>query len=87
MKMTIEVVDCRKIHGDGSLKAFADIKFCDAIIVKGFSVIKGTKGIYVTMPRKACKDGRWFDVLTPLNDEMKLEIETKVLEAYDKETE
>jgi DNA-binding cell septation regulator SpoVG len=37
------------------------------------------------MPRKASKDGRWFDILTPVNDDVKTEIETKILEAYDQE--
>ena len=28
----------------------------------------------------------WFDILTPLNDEVKKEIEDKVLDAYEKES-
>ena len=82
----IEVVDIRKIAGDGSLKAFADVKFSDVIIVKGFNVLMGKRGVFVAMPRKASKDGRWFDILTPLNDEVKKEIEDKVLDAYEKES-
>lgn len=81
----IEVIDIRKITGDGNLKAFADVKFSDAVIVKGFNVLKGKQGVFVTMPRKATKDGRWFDILTPVSEEVKAEIETKVLEAYEKE--
>ncbi|OIO37111.1 MAG: hypothetical protein AUJ72_05175 [Candidatus Omnitrophica bacterium CG1_02_46_14] len=82
----VEVVDMRKIAGDGNLKAFADVKFGGALVVKGFSVMQGKKGVFVSMPRKAGKDGRWFDILTPLNDELKQEFQDKVLEAYDKET-
>ncbi len=81
----IEVVDIRKIIGDGNLKAFADVKFSDTIIVKGFNVLMGKHGVFVAMPRKASKDGRWLDVLTPVNDKVKTQIETKILEAYEKE--
>ena len=81
----IEVVDIRKIAGEGNIKAFADVKFSDAIIVKGFNVLMGKRGVFVTMPRKASKDGRWFDILTPINDEVKAEIEEKILDAYEKE--
>ena len=81
----IEVLDVRKITGDGNLKAFVDVKFSDAIIVKGFNVVMGNRGVIVTMPRKVSKDCRWFDILTPLNDEVKAEIETKILEAYEQE--
>ena len=82
----IEVVDVRKINGDGNLRALADLKFGESLIVKGFSVVNGKNGIFVSMPRKASRDGRWFDMFTPLNDEFKQEIENKVLEAYDHET-
>ncbi len=81
----IEVVDIRKIAGDGNLKAFADVKFSDTVIVKGFNVLMGKRGVFVSMPRKASKDGRWFDILTPVNDDVKTEIEKKVLEAYEQE--
>ena len=83
--MNIEVVDLRKVTGDGNLKAFADVKFSDAVIVKGFNVLMGKRGVFVAMPRKASKDGRWFDILTPVNEDVKTEIEKKVLEAYEKE--
>lgn len=85
--MNIEVVDIRKIIGDGNLKAFADVKFGDAILVKGFSILQGKKGVFVSMPKKAGKDGRWFEILTPLNEKVKQEIEDKLLVAYDQEVE
>ena len=80
----IEVVDIRKIIGDGNLKAFADVKVGDCLVIKGFCVLQGKKGIFVSMPRKAAKDGRWFDILEP-DDSLKRELEEKVLEAYDRE--
>ena len=84
--LTVEVVDIRKIMGDGNLKAFADLKIGDSIVIKGFSVLNGKSGLFIAMPRKAGKDGRWFDILTPMNEEVKKEIETKVLDAYEKES-
>jgi stage V sporulation protein G len=83
---TIEVVDMRKIITNGSLKVFADLKIGGSVIIKGFSVMSGKQGVFVTMPRKLGKDGRWFDILTPMNEEVKKEIETKVLDAYEKES-
>lgn len=85
--MEIEVVDIRKIDSDGSLKAFADVKVGGSLIIKGFSVMKAKHGsIFVSMPRKAGKDGRWFDILTPMDEATKRELQDKVLEAYDRET-
>ena len=84
--VNIEVVDIRKFSGDGNLKASADVKIGDSVIVKGFSVMNGKNGLFVTMPRKASKDGRWFDTSVPVNGDVKREIEDKIMEAFDRET-
>ena len=83
--MDVEVADIRKITGDGNLKAFADVRLGGSLLIKGVSVMKGKNGVFVSMPRKASKDGRWFDVLEA-EDALKTEIEEKVLESYDRET-
>ena len=84
--LKLEVVDIRKTNGDGNLKAFADLKLGGCLIIKGFSVMKGRRGMFVNMPRKQGKDGRWFDVLSPISEDFKREMEDLVLEAYDRET-
>ena len=84
--MDLEVVDIRKINGEGNTRAFADVMIGGSVIVKGFTVMLGKRGVFVSMPRKASKDGRWFDMLTPVNETAKRELEEKVLEAYDRET-
>lgn len=83
--LEIEVTDIRKMSGgDGKLRALADVQFGEGLIVKGFSVVNGKNGIFVSGPRKATKDGRWFDILD-LDDQLKRDVEDKVLEAYDRE--
>ena len=83
----VEVLHVRKMSGDGKLKAFADIKIAGQLVVKGFGVMEGPHGIFVSMPKQPTKDGRWFETVTPLNKSFKDEIQNKVLEAYDKENE
>ena len=83
--MDVEVVDIRKIMGDGNTKAFADVRVGDSLVIKGFCVMQGKSGIFVSMPRKASKDGRWFDMVEP-DEALKRQLESKVLESYDRET-
>ncbi len=83
----VEVLHVKKLSGDGKLKAFADVKIASQLVVRGFGVIQGPHGIFVSMPKQAAKDGRWFETVTPLNKSFKEEIQNKVLEAYDKENE
>ena len=82
--MDVEVVGIRKITGDGNRKAFADLKFGGSLIIKGFSVMQGKQGVFVSMPRQASKEGRWFETVTP-DGILRNEVKNKVLEAYDHE--
>jgi stage V sporulation protein G len=84
--MDIEIADIRKFVGSGNLKAHADVKIDGKLIIKGFRVMLGKNGIFVSLPSQVGKDGRWFETLKPLNDKLKHEFEAKVLEAYDRET-
>ena len=84
--MDIEIIDIRKITGDSNLKAFADIKMGGCMVIKGLTVIHGKNGLFVSMPKKQSKDGRWFEIFTPLDDFFKRDIQDKVMEAYDRET-
>ncbi|MBI4353075.1 MAG: septation protein SpoVG family protein [Candidatus Omnitrophica bacterium] len=81
----MEVVDVRKMTMDGNLKGRADVKIGGSFIVKGVSVVQGKNGLFVSMPRRANKDGNWFDIVEPVNDRIKRELQDRVLEAYDRE--
>lgn len=81
----VEVINVRKISAPKSIqKAIVDVRFFDGLIVKGFSVCKGNGGTFVSAPRKVSKDGRWFDVLE-FSEELKQEIQDKVLKSYEAE--
>ena len=72
--------------GDGPLKAFADLTINDAVLVKGFRVVDGKKGMFVGMPRQGSKNGKWFDAVKPLTKTMHAQLTRTVLEAYTAET-
>ena len=83
--MEVEVVNIRKMAGDSKCKAAADVRFGEGLVIRGFFVFEGKNGIFVSLPRKASKDGRWFDMIE-VDDDLKRTVEDKVLEAYDRET-
>ncbi len=79
----VEIVDLRKLNGEGNLKAFADVKVGGNLIIRGFTVVQGKNGIFVSVPRKAGKDGKWYDQLEFTDEQVKREFQEKVLEAYE----
>ena len=70
-----------KLDTDSKLKAFADVSF-SGMVIKGFSVVDGEKGLFVSMPRHQGKDGKWYNTVYPATKELKQELSDAVLEAY-----
>lgn len=67
---------------DGNIKAFASISLNDDFIVRGLRVVEGEKGLFVAMPsQKVGSDYR--DVCFPKSTELREEINSTVLEAYE----
>ena len=71
-----------RFDGEGPLKAVADVAIGEEFMVKGFRVVEGKKGIFVSGPQQAGNDGKWYPTAYPLNDEVKKEIDKVVMEAF-----
>ena len=80
--LKLEVSRIHKLDGTGPTKAFCDLSVFGSFIVKGLRVVEGEKGLFVSMPQEAGRDGKWYTTVIPLKREVKDEIERIVLEAY-----
>ena len=68
--MSIKITDFRNIRplSAGKLRAFVDVVFNDALVVKGFKVVDGKNGLFVAVPSRKVegKDGEpatWNDIV------------------------
>lgn len=66
------------------IRAFASITFDDCFVVRGLKIIEKNK-FFVTMPSRRRKDGSFSDIAFPINNDVRSEIELKVLEKYEQE--
>jgi stage V sporulation protein G len=73
------------LRNEDKLKAFASITCDDCFVVRGLKVINGSDGYFVSMPSRKRKDGSYQDIAHPINNEMRKEIEDKVLDAFEQE--
>ena len=78
----IEVARMYRMDNGSHLKAFADVIFNSQLLVKGVRVADGRNGLYVSMPSAQGKDGKWYPSVMLLEDSLKEELQTTVLEAY-----
>lgn len=80
--MDIKIVRLRRFEEeDSKLKAFVDVAIGDYII-KGLRIVKGQKGLFLAMPQEQGKDGKWYNMFCPANDEAKQNLSEVVLAAY-----
>lgn len=82
----MEITEVRiTLRDEEKLKAFANVTFDNAFVVRGLKVINGTSGYFVSMPSRKRPDGTHQDIAHPVNNEMRKVIEDRVLEAYENE--
>jgi stage V sporulation protein G len=79
----MEITEVRiTLRDEEKLKAFASIVFDGCFVVRGLKVIKGMKGLFVSMPSRRLNDGSFKDIAHPLNNETRRSIEEKVIGMY-----
>ena len=76
-----EIVQMRRLKGEGKAKAFCDIAL-SGFVIKGFSVVEGKKGLFIGMPRQQGKDGKWYEMVSPLDEGTRATLSEFILEAY-----
>jgi len=80
----VEITEVRiTLRDEERLKAFANITFDNAFVIRGLKVINGNNGYFVSMPSRKRTDGTHQDIAHPVNNEMRRLIEEKVLQAYE----
>lgn len=67
------------------LKAYVSITLNGCFVIRDLKIIKGTHGLFVSMPSKKRKDGQFKDIAHPLNTETRKMIERAVFKVYKEE--
>ena len=81
VEITVERI--YKLDSDSSLRGFADISICKAIIVKGLKIVSGKDGLFVGMPGQLGKDGKWHNRVLLTDNALKERLTNLILSAFD----
>lgn len=82
----MEITEIRLIiRNEEKLKAFANVTFDDAFVIRGLKIISGNRGLFLSMPSRRRPDGTYQDVAHPINTEMRKRLEQMVIGAYEDE--
>lgn len=87
MENIISDVKIKKMENASSLKAFATVIIANNYACKGFKVMDGQNGLWVSMPSKLNKTGQWNDIFHPISAEGRTVLFEAILNKYNKEVE
>ncbi len=69
------------VKGDSKTVAYCDVQTDDKIVIKGFKLINGTKGLFLSAPNEKGKDGKYYDSVI-LPKELRDNLEKMAIEEY-----
>jgi stage V sporulation protein G len=81
--MEITKIYLKKSNKEGKTKAYLTIVFDNCFAVHGARLIEGTNGLYVAMPNRKTKDGKFLDVAHPIKPELRNRINEATIKEYD----
>lgn len=72
----------RKLFTEGRVKAIVSIILDGDFAVHDLKVIQGSERIFVAMPNRRSEDGRYQDIVHPIFQLARTQLEAAVLNAY-----
>ena len=70
------------LANQGKLRAYVVIVIDDSLAIHGLRIIEGENGLFVSMPSRKQQDGKFVDVVHPINPQTREMIEHSVLVEY-----
>jgi len=68
-------------EGNTKTKAFFDIETDEGIVIKGFTLVEGTNGLFVSVPSEKGKDDKYYDKVL-MSKELRTKLNDLALEKY-----
>lgn len=80
--MTVSDVRIRRTVQDGRLRAVVSITLDNCIAVHDIRLVQGDDRMFVAMPSRRDDEGRYRDIIHPINSDIRNQIEDRIIEAY-----
>ena len=83
--MKITDIQIRKVEKENlKLVGVATIVLNESIAIHDIKVINGERGLFIAMPNRKSADGKYRDVVHPINQETRTMFEEAIIKEYNK---
>ena len=83
--MEISDIRIRKMYEENRLKALVSVTIGDEIAIHDIKVIQGPQRLFVAMPSRKDENGMFRDIIHPITQQVRTQLEDAVLAAYEEQ--
>lgn len=81
--MRVTNVKLKNLEGKGKLKAIGSVTFDDEFVIRDVSVVEGANGLFISMPSRKDAEGKYRNIVFPINSELRGQITKDILAVYE----
>lgn len=81
LKSSVKIT-CRPYDGNSKTKAFIELCLDETLIIKGMTLVEGSKGLFLSFPSSKGKDGKYYNSIYSMDKEFTKKLEDACIEKY-----
>lgn len=81
LKSAIKIT-CRSYDGNSKTKAFIELCLDETLIIKGMTLVEGSKGLFLSFPSTKGKDGKYYNSIYSMDKEFTGQLEEACIKKY-----
>jgi len=81
LKSAIKIT-CRPFDGNSKTKAFIELCLDETLIIKGMTLVEGSKGLFLSFPSTKGKDGKYYNSIYSMDKEFTGQLEEACIKKY-----
>lgn len=81
LKSAIKII-CRPYDGNSKTKAFIELVLDNTLVIKGMTLVEGSKGLFLSFPSSKGKDGKYYNSIYSLDKEFTGQLEEACIKKY-----
>lgn len=75
-------ITCRPYDGNRKTKAFIELCLDETLIIKGMTLVEGSKGLFLSFPSTKGKDGKYYNSIYSMDKEFTGQLEEACIKKY-----
>lgn len=81
LKSSIKIT-CRPYDDNSKTKAFIELCLDETLIIKGMTLVEGSKGLFLSFPSSKGKDGKYYNSIYSIDKEFTKKLEDACIKKY-----